>query len=446
MSYRYSYEKNKKHLCPSCNKKTFVRFIDNTTGEYLPGIYGRCDREGNCTYVLHPVNDGYAKHMLDQEQGEAAKWTLQKPAFKPPPIKPKVYIPNALVTKSKASYKENVFVNNLLKTLPSQLVADTMALYQIGSSDRWKGSTVFWFIDSMNRVCAGQSKLFDGTNHTVKYLDKKQQKKSCTTYITATIKYNLEKNGEPVPRWLADYNNQDDKVTCLYGEHLLNHFPNKIIALVEAPKTAIIASMYFSQFLWLAVGGLSYLTIERVKVLKGRNVILFPDIGKVIEGKKTAFERWNDKAKEFAHIAKFKVSDYLEMIATDKERNEGLDLADWLINVDYLEFIKSNTEQRAQKICESNIQPENILILAITPPFADIVTIEPIEHEGEALKAVDFIGEAIAHYKKFYTATDMPAERYFLSYSISITKLLAGQSAQCFTDAALLQLTKQMNV
>lgn len=446
MRYRYSYEKNKKHLCPSCNKKTFVRFIDNVTSEYLPDEYGRCDREGNCTYMLHPVNDGYAKHMFEQERGEVVERPPKRPTVQTQAIRPKIYIPNELVAKSKTGYNENIFVLNLLKTIPKNIVADGVKRYQIGTSNRWEGATIFWFIDYLNRIVAGQTKLFDQTNHTAKFLNKENEKQSCTTYVTATMKYNHEKKGEAVPQWLVDYHNQDDKVTALFGEHLLNVYPNKIIAIFEAPKTAVIASFYFPQFLCMAVGGLSYLTIERVKVLKGRNVVLFPDIGKVIEGKKTAFEKWTDKAKAFAHIAKFKVSDYLEKIATDEERNEGLDLADWLLKLDYIEFTTGVTTPKTQPLPKSEPLPEIKLITAVLLPLGNIEPIEaikPIQQQEEPPPIIDYVANAVAHYKKLYSTKNMPPDKYFLSYGISIKNLLKGQTAQCFTDAALLQLTNQ---
>ena len=53
--YKYQLEKgSRKHLCPQCNKKTFVRFIDVESREYLPYEFGRCDRESKCNYYLNP--------------------------------------------------------------------------------------------------------------------------------------------------------------------------------------------------------------------------------------------------------------------------------------------------------------------------------------------------------------------------------------------------------
>ena len=62
------------------------------------------------------------------------------------------------------------------------------------------------------------------------------------------------------------------------------------VAVVESEKMAIISSAYFPQFLWLAVEGLANLNIERCSILKGRTIVLFPDIH--------GFDQWNEKAKE----------------------------------------------------------------------------------------------------------------------------------------------------
>lgn len=64
---------------------------------------------------------------------------------------------------------------------------------------------------------------------------------------------------------------------CLFGEHLLRD-KAKPIAIVESEKTAIIASVYLPQFIWLAVGSLTNLNAEKCSVLKGRTVTLFPDL------------------------------------------------------------------------------------------------------------------------------------------------------------------------
>ena len=51
---------------------------------------------------------------------------------------------------------------------------------------------------------------------------------------------------------------------CLFGEHLLDG-NNGPVAIVESEKTAIIASMFFQDAVWLATGGLNNLREETTR-------------------------------------------------------------------------------------------------------------------------------------------------------------------------------------
>lgn len=44
---------------------------------------------------------------------------------------------------------------------------------------------------------------------------------------------------------------------CLFGEHLLAQYPDKVVCLVEAEKTAVICAAMMPEFIWLATGGKS---------------------------------------------------------------------------------------------------------------------------------------------------------------------------------------------
>ena len=76
--------------------------------------------------------------------------------------------------------------------------------------------------------------------------------------------------------------------------HLLNSDKNKSIALVESEKSAIIASIAFPEFIWMATGGLMNLKYDLLKPLAGRRVILFPDAG--------CYDIWNEKVKDYLRI------------------------------------------------------------------------------------------------------------------------------------------------
>ena len=128
---------------------------------------------------------------------------------------------------------------------------------------------------------------------------------------------------------MENYNLQQ----CYFGEHLLKSEPKKPVALVESEKTAIISSVYFPQFIWLAVGSLTNLNAEKCKPLQGRSVYLFADL--------KGYDKWNIKIQELTRQmpgTRFMISDLLEKKASPAERDEGLDLADYLIRFDWRLF------------------------------------------------------------------------------------------------------------
>ena len=80
------------------------------------------------------------------------------------------------------------------------------------------------------------------------------------------------------------------------------------------------------QYLWLATGGKSGLTAERLASLNGRKIIVFPDVD--------AFKDWQQKIFTLPHLD-IRISRLLEDNATPTDRAAHIDLADWLLK--YLE-------------------------------------------------------------------------------------------------------------
>ena len=353
--HRYKFEKgSKKHHCPNCGKKRFVRYIDTETGNYLPERYGRCDREINCQQedCNNPYLDGYAKAIWEQEQGNKTNWKPTQPSYKKKPVnKPKrAYIPNEVLSQTRAGYEQNIFIQNLLSSVPFpfevQDVEQVISLYHIGTVQNGyrAGAITFPFIDVNHNVRAVQVKQFDKYNHT-----------TGTDFLHSIIEKHHNRNNTPVPNWLTPYNGNETKVSCLFGEHLLSKYPHNPIALVEAPKTAIYGTLYFGppeqpkNLLWLAVYNLSSLNYEKCKALKGRKVYLFPDLSK--EGR--AFELWSNKATEIQKRlpgTSFQVSNLLEELAPDDDRNQGKDIADYLIKQDWRLFRKQDIKEQQTPI------------------------------------------------------------------------------------------------
>lgn len=324
--HRYTLEKgSKKHHCPQCNKKTVTLYIDTETGDYLPEHYGRCDRESKCNYHVNPYADGYAKAIWEQEQGNRSELPKRKKAIpqpKPTPEPEPVFFDFDTFKETLSNYDKNIFIQNLLNTFNPDEVAKVIQLYRLGTNNReyLNGAISFPFIDINQNVRAVQLKQFDKDNHTINQ-----------NWLHSIIK--------PQPEWIEAYKKNDKIVSCLFGEHLLNKFPNKPIALVEAPKTAVYGTLYFPNFIWLAVFNKSSFSFDKLKVLQGRFVYVFPDLSK--DG--STFIEWETKAKEYEkklHGTRFIFSNLLERLATQQDKDNGSDLADILIQHDWRKFRK----------------------------------------------------------------------------------------------------------
>jgi hypothetical protein len=378
-SYRYQLpQKAIKGDCPGCgHRRTLSRYVDTRTGEPLPEPYGRCDRESNCSYHLSPYHKGptglsYAEEMnpntlsapipkswfrlagkqkhngisrsgliqtLIQMEGATAEQAERVAAFifdKPkiaPIAPPPIYtIPDEVFQASLGHYERNQFARLLSRHFGEPKALELLTRYQIGTSSRWPGACVFWYIDEQNRIRGGQIKLFDESFHTAKYVDANGQTRSKTSWVHSALAHKLDEQKEPYPDWLTAYldeRNAVEKSPCLFGLPQLASAPSDLpIAVVEAPKTAVVCTAYLPGFLWLAVGALSYLNAERLAPLRGRSIMLFPDLSK--DG--TAFARWSRVADELRPKGfQISVSTYLEDNASEAEKVKGLDLADYLL-------------------------------------------------------------------------------------------------------------------
>ena len=115
---------------------------------------------------------------------------------------------------------------------------------------------------------------------------------------------------------------------CPFGEHLLNRTTTSApVMLVESEKTAVVMCHFMPDYIWLATGGKNgSFNQEAMSVLRDREVTLIPDLG--------ATERWREKSALLADICKrVVVSDMLERLATDEQRSQGLDIADFFLTV-----------------------------------------------------------------------------------------------------------------
>jgi len=211
-------------------------------------------------------------------------------------------------------YPKNNLYLFLITLFGEEKALQLLKTYLVGTSKHWNGATIYWQVDSFNKVRSGKIMLYNP--ETGRRVHKKQN------WVHSILK-------------LTDFNLSQ----CLFGEHLLA-LPencNKTIAIVESEKTAIITSYFLNDLIWLASGGIEMFNPvkqpDKFKILIGRKVILYPDssMPNSYNGD-TAFENWSRKA---SHLKKMgvdvKVSELLEKESTEKERMEGFDIADYFI-------------------------------------------------------------------------------------------------------------------
>lgn len=372
-TYRYHLDNKKprkKYACPSCGKtKVFTKYLDNQTGNYLPDDYGICERVNNCGYSLNPYKDGYSKRVWEGENNEnsfVCRPTFNTSATRLQAIKvvhdqKTLYpIPLSILSGTLGNWQANDFVKRLSQIVGEKIVIKKIRTYYLGTSDlTWSGSTTLPFISIDHKIRSIQVKKFDTSLHTSKYTTNSGENRSCTTWLHSEVEHQSLKRNEVIPLWVKDYNKNEIKVSCFFGEHLLNLPGNKAkpVAIVEAPKTAVIASIYYDKilgdmnFIWLAAGALGYLTKEKCNVLRGRNVTLFPDLN--------AYDKWKVKADELSNIATFYISDLLERKASNSDKLKGLDIADYLLRINYKNFQPLSTSTKTDTVLNS----EQVLVI-----------------------------------------------------------------------------------
>lgn len=280
--YKYQLEKYRgretRHTCPNCEKPlVFARYIDEQ-GNYIADNVGRCNREDKCGYHLTP-----SEYFKDK----GINYTPMVNT-KPKQLPPTDYIPEEYMVRSLKT--DNFFIRFLKQFFEPIDIAYTIEKYRIG--DTKDGRIIYWQIDDLGRVRTGKVMLYDP--HTGRRV---KNKANSFDWAHRHVK------------------NPFQLQQCLFGLHLLND--DKPIAVVESEKSAIISSLTIPNYTWMATGGKQ--NFRLLEAIKGHDVTLFPDLG--------AFHEWSGHASRLG----FKVSNILEEVATDEEKYNGLDLADYIL-------------------------------------------------------------------------------------------------------------------
>ena len=126
------------------------------------------------------------------------------------------------------------FLTGLFKSLDNSISIEELCRTYKG---RPKKRVIFWQIDINGNVRTGKIMQYNPTTG--------KRVHNAAPLIGYTLK-----RADKLP---DDYNLKQ----CYFGEHQLNEQPDKIVAITEAEKTAIICSVLFPQMVWIGAGNLA---------------------------------------------------------------------------------------------------------------------------------------------------------------------------------------------
>lgn len=331
--YRFhlqKYRPGSKTVCPKCGRKScFTRYVDGNAQITFPNHVGKCDHINSCGYHYTPKeyfrdNPTIKETMIEQnnrsDTPSRAVKLIAKPLSSSAPQTS--YLPSDWVSQSMQKFDINPLYRYLTKVAGKEKTDRLFNLYKVGTSKMWNGATVFWQIDIHGNVRAGKIMGYDPeTGHRIK-----------EPFSQVSWAHSVKK--------IYDFHMKQ----CLFGEHMLSgnsaEQSIKTIAIVESEKTALIAALFIPDFIWLATGGMhGCFNSKAMQVLCGREVILFPDL--------KATEEWKRKTAMLHSICKrVTCSDLLEKMATDRQREAGLDIADFLLMEDTPQMVLARMVER----------------------------------------------------------------------------------------------------
>ncbi len=202
----------------------------------------------------------------------------------------------------RATTTSSIFNNFLNKTTRDFLGKNSDNFFDLRGIDKgyMEGAVCFPFFDIDNNFLTAQ---------IIKYgTDGKRIKSDFSTNWFHSYKKIRESLG------LNKNDKYSVKVDCFFGENHLKH-SDCIVAIVEAPKTAVILKELYPNIDWIATAGEQALFNKDLSVLENRNVVVFADAH-------------TTKWKEFAGKKGFKYCDILDT----EEIEEGSDIADFILD------------------------------------------------------------------------------------------------------------------
>ncbi len=348
-NYPYSLDKSsKKIICPNCGHRTFVRYVDNKTGQYLPGETGRCDREAKCRLHNKPLRAYIGKYTTPLRRTKRQIGNID-------------LIPVSEMQKTLTGYTQNILIQSLLQKFGRQEVNKALTRFYIGTGEgKHQGWTIFWQVDQNGLIRTG---------HMMKYLGLSRSKDQyAQNWVHGEIRKNFRLK------------------QCFFGLDQIKGLSKDVtINIVESEKTAFIASIYYPDEIWLATASKNGLSKDKLLPLYQHSVRLYPDID--------AFQSWSKIAKDMKNVNVINWPKVFIQNGVDRETlDETADLADYLLELDSIDFKFPSLQQESILTPTQRIQREEIFPKGDEQDFFDqILSIEtPKQLDQETSELINF--------------------------------------------------------
>lgn len=198
----------------------------------------------------------------------------QKTKKDPEPPKITTYIPQSVIDRYRPNCKATALYSFLCRYFEEEEIARVFNQYRIGGTTNLVTSdgyrvTILPYINHEGKVVDGKMMNFNpltGSRKTATPIFPKWTQGYSSWLITEINRKRAEEDRiNRVETW------------CNFGDHLLQDNPSIPVAIVESEKTALMCAIVYPQFVWIATGSETNLTIQRCEPYKGRTIRLFPD-------------------------------------------------------------------------------------------------------------------------------------------------------------------------
>ena len=276
--------------CPVCGRKSkFSLYIYTATNEPIDPDH----RSGLCNVCgyHYPPREYFKDHGRTTQKFASISSSSSRQWIEPfDTVNPK---------KVEASHRhDGTLYHYLANIFDKEAVDKAWDRYLMGitKDDR----TIFWQVDNMGEVRTGEF---------IKYLS------------------NGHRDHATAERWAHNIYKDFSLSQCLFGLHLVENDQSPVF-VVEAPKNALICSICYPQYIWVAVGSRDQFNGAKLWWVKSHPIVAVPDVD--------AIQQWTAKAGVLRHSQyNVQVYDFRKLYKCTedevKEIGEKGDIADLLI-------------------------------------------------------------------------------------------------------------------